>query len=207
MLNYLIGGIASLIVAAFALFWKPVWAKEMTKKSWAWTCVSAFVVGTVIGGLSNNPYTAASFGILGAVSTVTIVTDFLFMKIPKTVQRVGMVSAACILILRGCFEGMSNGMINALLGALIGCGLSLMFFLLALISPKFRNHSGGGDIRMMMVLGLTTPINPIVWSFIGSVVIAIAWVIISKKRKLPYGPALSGSAIIAAAVAGIMGVA
>lgn len=206
LMNVLASTGPAVVIAIVAWFWKPVWA-DVPKRTWAVVGVVSVIIGALIGGVAHNVYTAAAFGVLGAVSVITVFTDFLFMKIPKTVQRVGSVAGASLLIIRYVDQGLNDATLNALLGAVIGVGLSLAFFVLALIMPKFRNLSGGGDIRMMMILGFTMPISPIIYAFIGSVLISIVWVLATRKRRLPYGPALSGAAIVSAFVCGILGVA
>ncbi len=206
LMNVLAAGAFALIVSGVALFRKPVWA-DVPRKMWTIVCIVGVVVGVVVGAFAHNVYTAAAFGVLGSASTVTVFTDFLFMKIPKTVQRVGSVAGACLLILRFIDQGMNDATLDAILGAVIGVGLSLFFFLVALLVPKFRNLSGGGDIRMMMLLGFTMPVDPIIYAFVGSVAISVVWVVATRKRKLPYGPALSGAAVVSALVCGILGVA
>lgn len=85
---------------------------------------------------------------------------------------------------------------NSIIGALIGLGL---FHLIALIT----NVMGGGDIKLMAVLGLMFGIKGILFislfSFVIGAVISIILVILkikSMKDEVPFGPFISIAALI-----------
>lgn len=206
MLNIAVGGSVALLLAVISFFLKPSWASEVRTRTWVIVLAVGVALTLGISSLVPTVYDAAAVAILSVVSTVTIFTDFIYMMIPKVIQRIGMVAAVAVLVFRLWGEGMTDSTIAYLLGALIGVGLGLFFFILAVVNPKFRKVSGGGDIRMMIVLGLTMQLDPIIWAFVASVIIAVIWALSIKKRKIPYGPALSASAIIAVGIAAAAGV-
>jgi len=85
---------------------------------------------------------------------------------------------------------------DSLIGAATGLGL---FLLIALIT----NAMGGGDIKLMAVLGLIFGIKGILFitlsSFVTGAVISVillAMKIKSRKDEIPFGPFISLSALI-----------
>jgi leader peptidase (prepilin peptidase)/N-methyltransferase len=91
---------------------------------------------------------------------------------------------------------------DAVLGCLLSGGVFLLFFLLGLLLYRRGGALGMGDVKlaafMGMALGYPAVIFAIVLSTVAGAVLAIAWGIASRSRKIgfPYGPAITAGAII-----------
>ncbi len=90
----------------------------------------------------------------------------------------------------------NKGVINSFIGALTGLGL---FLLIAFIT----NAMGGGDIKLMAVLGFIFGIKGVLFitlfSFVLGAFISVILIILkikSRKDEIPFGPFISLSALI-----------
>ncbi len=126
--------------------------------------------------------------------------DLDFQIIPDLITIPGAVIALLggILLLDDPFNrGLSLGWQDSLIGAALGFGL---FYLIALLS---RGGMGGGDIKMMAMVGaLTGWKGVLLTTFIGSLtgsIIGIFLVIFrgkGRKSKVPFGPFLALGTVV-----------
>ena len=75
--------------------------------------------------------------------------------------------------------------------------LAGMVYLLAWLMNKInkKENFGGGDIKLIFVIGLYTGFYYGVWVLLGSCLIGLVYVLRVKKRRIPFGPFLSVSAM------------
>jgi leader peptidase (prepilin peptidase)/N-methyltransferase len=147
------------------------------------------------------------FAFVSAMIVITFI-DFDFQIIPDAITLpgivIGMISASFILpdpfhytsLLNEGIEGIV-GFKNSLIGFLLGGGL---YYLIAVLS---RGGMGGGDIKMMAMVGafigwkavlLTTFIGSLVGSIVGIFLMVFKGK--GRKTKIPFGPFLALGAII-----------
>ncbi|NYB74298.1 prepilin peptidase [Sedimentibacter hydroxybenzoicus DSM 7310] len=126
--------------------------------------------------------------IISLLITISII-DLRHKIIPDGLNITGLVLGIIYIII-------NQKLIDGLTGAAIGFGL---FLLIALIT----NAMGGGDIKLMAVLGLIFGIKGILLitlsSFVTGAVISVillAMKIKSRKDEIPFGPFISLSALI-----------
>jgi leader peptidase (prepilin peptidase)/N-methyltransferase len=147
------------------------------------------------------------FAFVSAMIVITFI-DFDFQIIPDAITLpgivIGVISASFILpdpfhytsLLNRGIEGIV-GFKNSLIGFLLGGGL---YYLIAVLS---RGGMGGGDIKMMAMVGafigwkavlLTTFIGSLVGSIVGIFLMVFKGK--GRKTKIPFGPFLALGAII-----------
>lgn len=120
---------------------------------------------------------------------VTIVSDFEYYYIS---DRVIFISAILTLITRVYFNGFAESIKYILSGTM----LFLMMLGLKTIGDKVLKKEclGGGDIKLMLLIGITLGFYySLVSIFIGSLIALICSLIIMKKKnneEIPYGPFL-----------------
>ena len=133
--------------------------------------------------------------ILSSIFVVTIVSDFIYYYISDRVLLLGII---LILITKYIFGDIFTAL-NSLLSGLI---MFLLMLLIKLIGDKiFKKESlGGGDIKLMGVIGSAIGVIPAMFSIMLGSMIAIPFALISLKNKengiVPYGPFLIVAAII-----------
>ncbi len=138
-----------------------------------------------------------------AFFTALIVITFIdldFQIIPDRITlpgtAVGLLAGG--LFLPDCFQrGLPLGWVQSLVGALVGFGV---FYLIAVVS---RGGMGGGDIKMMAMVGavtgfkgvfLTTFLGSLTGSFVGIGLMAFKGK--GRKTKIPFGPFLALGAAV-----------
>ena len=75
--------------------------------------------------------------------------------------------------------------------------LAGMVYLLAWLMNKInkKENFGGGDIKLIFVIGLYTGFYYGVWVLLGSCLMGLIYIFCTKKRRIPFGPFLSVSAM------------
>lgn len=75
--------------------------------------------------------------------------------------------------------------------------LAGMVYLFAWLMNKInkKENFGGGDIKLIFVIGLYTGFYYGVWVLLGSCLIGLVYALHVKKRRIPFGPFLSVSAM------------
>jgi len=130
-----------------------------------------------------------------SVLSVTIVTDFKYYYIS---DRVIIISLIILFIIHTYFNGIKVSLHYLISGIII----SLLMYLIKLLGDKiFKKESlGGGDIKLVSVLGMMLGlINAITRLIFASCLALIASLIIMKKNKegiVPFGPFLIIGGII-----------
>ncbi len=126
--------------------------------------------------------------IISLLITISII-DLRHKIIPDGLNITGLIIGIIYAII-------NKGIINSFIGALIGLGL---FLLIAFIT----NAMGGGDIKLMAVLGFIFGIKGVLFitlfSFVLGAVISVILIILkikSRKDEIPFGPFISLSALI-----------
>jgi leader peptidase (prepilin peptidase)/N-methyltransferase len=134
-------------------------------------------------------YSAVYCILVSLLITVSLI-DIKHMIIPDRLNVIGMVLGAALIKYDSSFIG------EKLIGSAVGL---LIFSVLAF----FTGSMGGGDIKLMTVLGLIFGVNGIlfitVFSFlIGSLVSAVLIVfkVKSMKDKIPFGPFICMAALL-----------
>ncbi|MDF2593369.1 MAG: prepilin peptidase [Clostridia bacterium] len=133
------------------------------------------------------------YAILSSILVVITMIDFFTQEIPDELNLLGLITG---IIFLGIMLRFSN-VVNSSLGLLIGGGL---FLLIAVVSG---GAMGGGDIKLMGVLGLWFGWKLILMlSIISFIIGAIASLLLmalkikSMKDYIPFGPFISISAMI-----------
>jgi len=130
-----------------------------------------------------------------SVILIVFVSDIEYMIISDEVLLFGLV---LLIIERLCFFGLSN----ALLALLYGLSASYAMYLIKLLGDHLfkRESMGGGDIKLMFLLGyvLGYPgalIAIVLGSFIG---LPISYFILktNKSHEIPFGPLLGAGALL-----------
>ena len=132
-------------------------------------------------------FTTVEYTILTLIMLWLSSIDIKTMKIPDIVNAVGFIAAVIIMIIKALIY---NGSITShILGLLVGGGF---FLIIALLT---KGAMGGGDIKLMAVLGLwmgfENIILIIILSFFISAVISVFLLASKKKKKedhIPFGP-------------------
>ncbi len=123
---------------------------------------------------------------------IIFITDFKYMIILDSPL---IVASILILILKAYYFGFKD------MGLSILSGLALFLFMLvvSIIGRKIfkREALGGGDIKFSfvigLILGLRLGLSAIILSSLLAIPYALASLMLSKTREVPYGPFLAGS--------------
>ncbi|NTU42870.1 MAG: prepilin peptidase, partial [Nitrospirales bacterium] len=138
-------------------------------------------------------YTPLLFAFTAAMVVITFI-DLEFQIIPDVISLPGaLIGLASCLILPDPFSVFQPlGFLNSIVGLLLGGGL---FYLIAIVS---RGGMGGGDVKMMAMVGAFMGWKAILLTtFIGSLsgsLVGIALMIFkggTRKTKIPFGPFLA----------------
>lgn len=161
-----------------------------------------FITELLTGIFYLSAYLYFGFGIdflititLISVLSVTIVTDFKYYYIS---DRVIIISLIVLFLLHIYNEGIKNATYYFISGVII----SIIMYLIKLLGDKiFKKESlGGGDIKLVSVLGMSLGLMNAITSLIFSSILAlIASLIIMKKNEegiVPFGPFLIIGGII-----------
>lgn len=132
--------------------------------------------------------------ILGCILLVASLVDIDIMELPDGLMIAGAVAAFIRL-----FEG--DGIVTILLGIIPAVSL----FIIVIIMDKVmkRETMGGGDIKLMAVLGLHFGIAGSVFILIAACILGLVSAVITKRGKgieFPFGPMLSAAAWVTAIV-------
>ena len=78
------------------------------------------------------------------------------------------------------------------------CFVAGMVYLLTWMMNKIskKENFGGGDIKLIFVIGLYTGFYYGVWVLLGSSLIGLIYIFCTKERRIPFGPFLSASTMI-----------
>lgn len=135
---------------------------------------------------------AISYMILSSILIVISFTDYHYQIIPDSIIIFGFIVVSLTHIL----YNFPSSLLNGLLGLLIGGGI---FLLIAIAS---RGGMGGGDIKLIALLGYLLSLKVfmvMILSFILGAIISIillASKLKSRKDAIPFGPFLATSGLI-----------
>ncbi len=154
-------------------------------------CLNAVVllVSFYLYGLSYEFFSSAL--IMGIIMLVFI-TDFKYMIILDSPLIIGSILA---FILKAYYYGFKS----ALLALLSGLILFIFMLIIGFIGRKIfkRDALGGGDIKLSgvigIILGLRLGLCAIIISSLLAMPYALASLMLSKNREVPFGPFLAGS--------------
>lgn len=126
--------------------------------------------------------------ILCSVLVITIVSDFLYYYISDRVVIIGLI---LIFLVNFIYNG-TSGLITSLISSLV---MFLIMLMVKVLGDKiFKKESlGGGDIKLMALIGASNGIIPSVCGIIVSSMIALPFALfVTKKDKdiIPFGPFL-----------------
>lgn len=127
--------------------------------------------------------------ILSSALVITIVTDFLYYYISDRVIVISLIMVLIIKLIYGNIEIFIHTLISATIMFLI------MYLIKILGDIMFKKESlGGGDIKLMTLIGASIGIIPSLFSIVISSMIALPFaLIVLKFRKesiVPFGPFL-----------------
>ena len=130
------------------------------------------------------------FSILGSLLIVISIIDLKYLIIPDSLQIFGIVIAIAYII------AAKENILYSAAGSIIGL---FVFLLIAILT----NAMGGGDIKLMAVLGLFFQIKGIAFvglvSFVLGAIVSVfllALKIKSRKDMVPFGPFISLAALL-----------
>ncbi len=149
------------------------------------------------------------FAFVSAMVVITFI-DLEFQIIPDVITLpgilIGVISSVFFLsdpLFNLHASDMLTGLINSLIGILLGGGL---FFLIAVVS---KGGMGGGDIKMMAMVGAFMGWKAVLLvTFIGSLTGSLVGVMLmlfkgkDRKTKVPFGPFLALGSLISLFVGG-----
>lgn len=132
--------------------------------------------------------------VLVSLVIIIFVSDIKYMIIPDQIIIVSII----LIFISKCFLGIGEAFISLLYG-LISFGV--MFLIKLLGDFVFKRESlGGGDIKLMFVVGMSIgPIMSVCNIFLGSLIafpIAFVSMISKKEHLIPYGPFLGVALLI-----------
>lgn len=127
--------------------------------------------------------------IISSLFAIIIVSDLNYLVIPDEVL---LVSGAMVLIINIFNYGIKGAIYYLIYGLIM---FAMMFIMMKLGNKIFKKESlGGGDIKLMLVLGMTlSPIMSIFSIFIASCIALPISILILFKNKdniIPFGPFL-----------------
>lgn len=143
-------------------------------------------------GFTTNFY----FGIiLISVLSITIVSDMLYYYIS---DRVVIISIILVILIHLLGENIMDVLIHVINGAVM---FVLMYLVKLLGDKKFKQESlGGGDIKLMGLIGLTLGIIPAILTLGVASVLGLIFAFIknrnTKNNIIPFGPFLLTGAIM-----------
>jgi len=127
------------------------------------------------------------------ITSILITISIIDMKhkiIPDSLNITGVIAGIIVIITT------KASVLDSLLGALVGLGLFLSIALLT-------NAMGGGDIKLMAVLGFIFGVKGVLFitlsSFVIGAIISLILIFLkvkSRKDEIPFGPFISLSALI-----------
>lgn len=174
--------------------------RSSTKKVY-WIFMAVCNVGL---GISLALHSVAPIPALKALCVTTLLwpcawTDLRTMRIPNKILLIGVGYRAILLIaeLFTAQPGLQGVLVSELIAAVA------LFVAAFLCRIMVHNSVGGGDIKMMAVMGLFLGLNGI-WnalmlSFIIMFVVALSLLLLKKKKKndaLPFAPAVLAGTVI-----------
>ncbi len=139
--------------------------------------------------------------LLAYVSAMVVITfiDLEFQIIPDKISLPGILVglASCFFLPDPFALQQPLGLLNSVIGLLLGGGL---FYVIALVS---RGGMGGGDVKMMAMVGAFTGWKAVLLTtFLGSLTGSLVGVFLmlfkggTRKTKIPFGPFLALGAVI-----------
>lgn len=133
--------------------------------------------------------------ILSSILVITIVSDFLFYYISDRVIIIGLIF---IFLINFIYEGASGLLFSFISAAVM---FLIMLFVKILGDKIFKKESlGGGDIKLMALIGATNGIIPSICGIIISSMIALPFALLVMRDKnkdiVPFGPFLILGAMI-----------
>lgn len=134
--------------------------------------------------------------VLSSVFLITLVSDFIYYYISDRVIVTGLV----LLIINSLiFIGFKETMYSAINGAV----MFVIMYIIKIIGDRvFKKESlGGGDIKLMALIGFSLGIISSMCTIILGSIIALPFALITLKQKkkegiIPYGPFLLAAALI-----------
>lgn len=133
--------------------------------------------------------------VLSSIFLITVVSDFIYYYISDRVLIVG----GIILLINSL---LFLGVINTLYSLLNGAIMFVLMYIIKLLGDKiFKKESlGGGDIKLMGLIGFVLGIIPSMFTILIGSIIAFPFALITLKKKkegiIPYGPFLLMGAIL-----------
>lgn len=135
--------------------------------------------------------------VLSSLLIVISVIDYRYTIIPNRLVMFGLITGLIYRFILPSFLGFDSLWSDGVLGLLIGGG----FFLL--VSIIFNNGMGGGDIKLMGMLGFFIGTNKIIMviflSFFIGTLFALPLLLFKKKSRketIPFGPFIAVSTLI-----------
>lgn len=193
LIGFTLGLIYSLIGEKLPLFIPDI--VEEKENSWIFNLFIGVVngLGLVISydyyGLS---YEFFSSIIIYALVLITFISDFKYMIILDSPL---VIASILTLVLKYHYFGIKT----VIFGLISGLILFLLMFVIGKLGSKIfkREALGGGDIKLAFVIGLMLNLklglSAIILSSLLAMPYAIASILISKDKEVPYGPFLVGS--------------
>lgn len=196
LIGFTLGLIYSLIGEKLPLFIPDI--IEEKENSWIFNLFIGVLNGLVIIISYYHYGTSYEFFasiIICALVLITFISDFKYMIILDSPL---IISSIIILILKYCYFGIKTVIFGIFSGLIL---FILMFIIGKLGSKAFKREAlGGGDIKLAFVIGiilnLKLGLSAIILSSLLAMPYAIASMLLSKDKEVPYGPFLVGSLAI-----------
>jgi len=127
--------------------------------------------------------------ILISVLSVTIVSDFLYYYISDRVLIISFIASLIVVYFKG---DIASSLISSI-------AMFLLFLIIKIFGDiAFKKESlGGGDIKLIALIGLVLGLSPSIFSILISSILALIYAIFTKhKKEIPFGPFLLIGALI-----------
>lgn len=139
------------------------------------------------------------YSIVFSILIVISIIDFMYQIIPDSLNIIILIIAIIYKIFKYRLYGVSPNIVNSILGILLSSGL---FLLIAVIS---KGGMGGGDIKLIGVLGFVLGLRMVCLNILLSFILAgiisivlLAFKIVGIKDPIPFGPFICFSFMITA---------
>jgi len=193
LIGFILGLIYSLIGEKLPLLVPDITPKE--DNSWIFNLCIGILNGLILLISHYNYDISYEFFlsiIIAALVLIIFISDFKYMIILDSPL---IVSVILVLILKYYYFGLKNVGISILSGLFL---FGLMFLIGKIGSKIFKREAlGGGDIKLSIVIGVILNLKlglvAIILSSLLALPYALATMMMSKEKEVPFGPFLIGS--------------
>lgn len=143
---------------------------------------------------------AVAYGVLFSTLLIIAVIDYYTMRIPNSLIIFGTSIGVFYLVFQSLYIEDIRVLLNGVMGMFVGAGIIGLIMLFSLLVFK-KEGMGMGDLKLLAMIGLFTGSRNVLYTIFLAVVAGGCYatvILIRKKQEIfPFGPFLSGGAVIA----------